>query len=98
MIPTHLRKVFELIRFKREPVLRTPFALNTTMKNQVLGLLDESMSVTILVLPTSFVEQQRFTERVPEADVSQPSIFQLNQQSHVIEWRIESATLASHTC
>ena len=40
------------------------------------------------------IQQQRLAERIAETDIGEPSLFQLNEQRHMIERRIEASFIA----
>src|SRR6266404_4467507 len=98
MIPAHLAEVIQLVRIKREAILRLPqFRLAALNDDMLFFCVDDPVGLVVLILPASKIEPKRLAKRIAEADVSQPSLFQVNKQSHMIERRIKAALIASYS-
>src|SRR5882724_11490922 len=98
MIPAHLAEVIQLVRIKREAILRLPQFRLAALNDEMLFFgVNDPVGLVVLILPASKIEAKRFAKRIAKPDVSQPSLFQLNEQSHMIKRRIKAALVASYS-
>src|SRR5882724_8828370 len=98
MIAAHLAEVIQLVRIKREAILRLPqFRLAALNDEMLFFCVNDPVGVVVLILPASKIEPKRLAKRIAKADISQPSLFQVNEQSHMIERRIKAALIASYS-
>jgi hypothetical protein len=96
MITAHLAEVIEHMGIKREAILRLPqFRLAPLNDEMLFFCVNNPVGLVVLILRASKIEAKRFAKRIAEADVSQPSLFQVNEQRHMIEGWIKAALVAS---